>query len=472
MKKVNFIVLGMLLASGLALTSGSKVIVKAENGNVAINDFNAWKFAAGWETSQTYTNEGVKVTVPGKDNKGDEAWKYSAELPAYDSRDSLSFDISDTLELEISVKMYDATTNTQLSESVNDGGGALEFYFTDSTTNKDFAMVRIWVNSGGWTNADHSFEIYNIVNDSTVWTSQKAADYWVKGDATGNNKFKFIFDKENIISSYVGGNDSPVALGNAAFIETAKNAIKDAGGIYVRVKGSNGFTKDTDVTLCSINGQSLVNDGTNFVDNVAPIFTKSSLAKVLKEVPAYEEYEIPVIANDLFSSVTYTVSIDGNQKVAGKKITLMPGSHEVTISAIDLGGNITSKSFTINAIYSVDTFINEWRNLRVNGSICEMLEDQNVAKLEEMFNKFEAFNATEKETIRTTNDIDDVTIGQTMDYLKAMLNIKSSNNDNVNQSIVNITKQDLGTTSVILISLLGFIPFIGYFLISKKKKSL
>ena len=150
----------------------------------------------------------------------------------------------------------------------------------------------------------------------------------------------------------------------------------------------------------------------------------------------------------------------------------MPGSHEVTISAIDLGGNITSKSFTINAIYSVDTFINEWRNLRVNGSICEMLEDQNVAKLEEMFNKFEAFNATEKETIRTTNDIDDVTIGQTMDYLKAMLNIKSSNNDNVNQSIVNITKQDLGTTSVILISLLGFIPFIGYFLISKKKKSL
>lgn len=472
MKKVNFIILGTLLASGLALTSGSKVIVKAENGNVAINNFNAWKFAAGWETSQIYTNEGVKVTVPGKDNKGDEAWKYSAELPAYDSRDSLSFDISDTLELEISVKMYDATTNTQLSESVNDGGGALEFYFTDSTTNKDFAMVRIWVNSGGWTNADHSFEIYNIVNDSTVWTSQKGADYWVKGDATGNNKFKFIFDKENIISSYVGGNDSPVALGNAAFIETAKNAIKDAGGIYVRVKGSNGFTKDTDVTLCSINGQSLANDGTNFVDNVAPIFTKSSLAKVLKEVPAYEEYEIPVIANDLFSSVTYTVSIDGNQKVAGKKITLMPGSHEVTISAIDLGGNITSKSFTINAIYSVDTFINEWRNLRVNGSICEMLEDQNVAKLEEMFNKFEAFNATEKETIRATIDIDDVTIGQTMDYLKAMLNIKSSNNDNVNQSIVNITKQDLGTTSVILISLLGFIPFIGYFLIFKKKKSL
>lgn len=47
MKKVNFIVLGMLLASGLAFTSGSKVIVKAENGNVAINDFNAWKFAAG-----------------------------------------------------------------------------------------------------------------------------------------------------------------------------------------------------------------------------------------------------------------------------------------------------------------------------------------------------------------------------------------------------------------------------------------
>lgn len=472
MKKINFIALGMLLASGLALTSGSKVIAKAENGNVAINNFEAWKFAAGWETSQVYTNEGVKVTVPGADTKGDSAWQYSAELPANDSRDTFAFDVSDSLTLEILVKMYDTSTSTQLSESVNDGGGALEFYFTNSSTNRDFAMLRIWANSGGWTNADHSFEIYNIVNDSTIWTSQKAADYWVKGDATGNNKFKFIFDKENIISSYVGGNDSPVALGNAAFIETAKNAIKDAGGIYVRVKGSNGFTKDTDVTLCSINGQSLANDGTNFLDNVAPIFTKSSLAKVLKEVPAYEEYEIPVIANDLFSSVTYTVSIDGNQKVAGKKIILMPGSHEVTISAIDLGGNITSKSFTINAIYSVDTFINEWRNLRVNGSICEMLEDQNVAKLEEMFNKFEAFNATEKETIRTTNDIDDVTIGQTMDYLKAMLNIKSSNNDNVNQSIVNITKQDLGTTSVILISLLGFIPFIGYFLISKKKKSL
>lgn len=90
MKKINFIVLGMLLASGLALTSGSKVIAKAENGNVAINNFKTWKFAAGWETSQVYTNEGVKVTVPGADTKGDSAWQYSAELPANDSRDTFA----------------------------------------------------------------------------------------------------------------------------------------------------------------------------------------------------------------------------------------------------------------------------------------------------------------------------------------------------------------------------------------------
>lgn len=345
MKKINFIVLGMLLASGLALTSGSKVIAKAENGNVAINNFKTWKFAAGWETSQVYTNEGVKVTVPGADTKGDSAWQYSAELPANDSRDTFAFDVSDSLTLEILVKMYDASTNTQLSESVNDGGGALEFYFTNSSTNKDFAMLRIWANSGGWTNADHSFEIYNIVNDSTIWTSQKAADYWVKGDAAGNNKFTLVFDKENIVSSYVGGNDSLVTLGNSTFIETAKTAISDASGVYVRVKGSNGFTKNTDVTLCSINGQSLANDGTNFIDDVAPTFNNASVNKTLM---INEPYEIPVEANDVLSDVTYKVRIDGVE-TEGKSFTpTTKGTMNVTLIASDSAGNISEKEFTFD----------------------------------------------------------------------------------------------------------------------------
>lgn len=472
MKKINFIVLGMLLASGLALTSGSKVIAKAENGNVAINNFKTWKFAAGWETSQVYTNEGVKVTVPGADTKGDSAWQYSAELPANDSRDTFAFDVSDSLTLEILVKMYDASTNTQLSESVGDSGCALEFYFANSSTNKDFAMLRIWANSGGWTNADHSFEIYNIVNDSTIWTSQKAADYWVKGDAAGNNKFTLVFDKENIVSSYVGGNDSLVTLGNSTFIETAKTAISDASGVYVRVKGSNGFTKNTDVTLCSINGQSLANDGTNFVDNVAPVFTKSSVAKVAGEVPAYQEYEIPAEGNDLFGSVAYAISVDGNEKVGGKKFTPTPGNHEVTLCATDLGGNVTSKSFTLNATYSAATFIDEWHSLRVDGSICEMLSDDNASKLEKMFAKFDAFDASTKETIRDTIDIDDVKIGETMDYLKMMLANKANKTNSTNQSIVNIAKEDVATTSIVLLLALGILPVVGYFLISKKRKEI
>lgn len=469
MKKLKLLALGILLSSGLAIAGTESVTALAEGGNVATSNYPAWKFAGGWDTTQSYTNEGATVTVPGKDAKGDNAWQYSAVLPADDSRAVTSFDVSDQITIEFTAKMYDATTNTQISTSNADGGGALDIYIVNSSNDTAFAMLRVWVNSGGWTNGDHSYSLYNTPNGSVSW-SDKGAGYWVKGNAAGTGNFMLTFDKENIVSSYVGGNDNLVALGNSEFIDTAKSAMAEASGIYLRICGSNGFSASTDVTLCSVNGQSLANDGTNFIDTVAPEFTKSSLAAVATDIPAYQEYEIPAEAKDLFDTVNYSIEIDGN-KIDGKKFTPKVGTNNVTLYATDLGGNVTSKSFVFNATYSTDSFVNEWHNLRTDGSICDMLSDSKIATLEDMFVKFDAFDETEKATIRATIDVEDITIGETMDYLRGLMSFKSNDLVVTNESLLSVSNENIATTSLVILLVFGSISLVGYILISRKKKN-
>ena len=113
-------------------------------------------------------------------------------------------------------------------------------------------------------------------------------------------------------------------------------------------------------------------------------------------------------------------------------------------------------------------FVNEWHSLRVNGSICEMLEPANVDKLNKMIAKYESYSDDERAAIASATDIEGVTIGETIEYLKTLLNHKETEKSD-SRSVI-ITAIDNNQTNVIvLFAILGFIP-IGYYVIALKKR--
>ena len=115
-------------------------------------------------------------------------------------------------------------------------------------------------------------------------------------------------------------------------------------------------------------------------------------------------------------------------------------------------------------------FVNEWRTLRVNGSICEMLEPGNVDKLNKMIAKYESYSDDERAAIASATDIEGVTIGETIEYLKNLLNYKETEKSD-SRSVI-ITAIDNNQANVIvLFAILGFIPIVYYIVALKKKKA-
>ena len=115
-------------------------------------------------------------------------------------------------------------------------------------------------------------------------------------------------------------------------------------------------------------------------------------------------------------------------------------------------------------------FVNEWHSLRVNGSICEMLEPENVDKLNKMIAKYESYNDDERAAIASATDIEGVTIGETIEYLKTLLNHKETEKSD-SRSVI-ITAIDNNQTNVIvLFAILGFIPIVYYVIALKKRKT-
>lgn len=115
-------------------------------------------------------------------------------------------------------------------------------------------------------------------------------------------------------------------------------------------------------------------------------------------------------------------------------------------------------------------FVNEWHTLRVNGSICEMLEPGNVDKLNKMIAKYESYSDDERAAIASTTDIEGVTIGETIEYLKTLLNHKETEKSD-SRSVI-ITAIDNNQTNVIvLFAILGFIPVVYYVIALKKRKT-
>lgn len=190
----------LFLVTILAMTIASSVIVASAEGTVSISTIDAWKFGGGRGIDSSYTSNGVLVEVPGADTVGSgDAWSYKAKIPN-DNSMMPAFSIADgqSVIIEISVKLFDSDGN-QVSKSQN--SDALDIYIHDASNESQVGLLRIWTGSGSAKNGNHSCQVMG-----SDW-NDKGARLWIMGDATAESKFTIKFDKENFISSYVGGQD-------------------------------------------------------------------------------------------------------------------------------------------------------------------------------------------------------------------------------------------------------------------------
>lgn len=333
----------LFLVTILAMTIASSVIVASAEGTVSISTIDAWKFGGGRGIDSSYTSNGVLVEVPGADTVGSgDAWSYKAKIPN-DNSMMPAFSIADgqSVIIEISVKLFDSDGN-QVSKSQN--SDALDIYIHDASNESQVGLLRIWTGSGSAKNGNHSCQVMG-----SDW-NDKGARLSIMGDATAESKFTIKFDKENFISSYVGGQDGLVPLGKDEIIADRKEALKNVDKIYFKIGGDNGFTNSTEITVRSINGQSLANVEGNFTDTVAPVFLPANVSQTLN---AGEEYTIPTEAHDLLGNVTYSLKI-GENTIEGKKFTPNePGEMKITLVATDAAGNSSEKEYTFNVVATI-----------------------------------------------------------------------------------------------------------------------
>lgn len=320
---------------GFVMSSNKTIVTNAINNQVALSSVPASNFASGEGNTVSYSNDGIKMIINGASTSGSSsAWSNHALIPSKVSNKNFSLVNNNSVSIEISANLF-ASTGEEISKSQN--SDALDIYILKSNSDIQVGMLRIWTNAWGSLNGNHSYNLYG--ND---WNNQ-GAGLAIMGNATENSSFYIQIDKENFISSYVAGQSGLVPLGNESIINERKEVLKDVDEVYFKIQGENGFTNDTQITIKNINGQSLANDGTNLVDNVAPIFDNVQVSKTLK---ANEPYEIPTSAHDLLSDVTYKLLIN-NQEIEGKTFTpTINGVMDVILIATDSAGNTNQKQFS------------------------------------------------------------------------------------------------------------------------------
>ena len=336
-------------AALLSLSIGvkeTKTLHALDGREVPISSIDAWKFGGGWAVASSYCTEGVKLTVDGAD-KQDNAWACRPKMPNDSSLvNGFSLNAYQKVGIEFSLGFFN-DEGTRISNSVNNDAFDVAFY-KDSDCNNQIARLRIWTGSGAWNNGNHSMEVYTTGYGPNIGNGS-----WIMGDPYLGSSFYIQLDRENYLSSYVGGGgDTLHSLVNDGSLSDALALLNDVDNVWIRFEGNNGFTKSTDLILRSINGQSLANDGVNFIDTVAPAFAPADVAA---SISYGEEYTIPTVAYDLLGAVSYEIAVGDAARVPGKSFTPnQAGSLSVALYAIDAVGNENSIGYNFNVVQTID----------------------------------------------------------------------------------------------------------------------
>ncbi len=130
-------------------------------------------------------------------------------------------------------------------------------------------------------------------------------------------------------------------------------------------------------------------------------------------------------------------------------------------------------------LYTTDKFVAEWKQLRALGGengICAILVKNSEAQttFNNLMEKYESLSDTDKNIINNTLDVEEVTIGATINYIKNVLDgsIKTEGEYGINSGIVITSSNNYDKTSlIVLFAILGIVTISGYYVIEKKKYS-
>ena len=320
--------------------------VRADEHKVAASSVNTYNFVSGWEIQSSHSEHGIKGVIPGASSVGGgEAWKYKADIGNSDAAAPIfSIKNGNVVSVELSFNMFDSDGNV-ISKSQN--SFAIDIAIHNAENDAELALFRIWSDSASPLNGSHSYEMYG-----PGWSCKTNGATWIKGDATLNSSFLLQIDKENLISSYVGGSDDITRLDDAnnTFLNGVKSKFADVDSIYFKIGGENGFTNNTEVYVKSINGQSLASVDGYISDSNAPVFLDATVSSTLT---AGEAYQIPTEAFDFFGSVSYSLEI-GDETIQGKTFTpSQAGDLSVTLVATDAAGNEARKEYAFSVVSNI-----------------------------------------------------------------------------------------------------------------------
>ena len=118
------------------------------------------------------------------------------------------------------------------------------------------------------------------------------------------------------------------------------------------------------------------------------------------------------------------------------------------------------------------TFVGDWNTLRElgDGSICGYLQGNHYDLLKELLDRYDQMTDAQRAIIDAEKD-GDTTIGNTISYIKAYLNVHgdpTSTGNKTNQNGLALNSSN-NTFFVLVIGILGLASIVGYYLANKKK---
>lgn len=306
----------------------------------------AWEVVNCWDGTKTWTDNGAKITLAGGVA---DAWNRKADILANDTYGPLfKIDDGQTVSMSFSIELFD-TDGSIISKSNN--STALDIFVMNKANDSEIMLLRIWTDAGGYNNGNHSYEIYPEFGN---WSNVIYGSNWIAGDATAASEFTIQFSKAKLFESYIGGSSEITRLDNSDALLAFTSRFDGVDQIYFRIAGDNGFTADTDITIKSINGQSLANTSGTFDDTVAPIIDLGSVTQTIIED---EAYTIPVNSYDLLGNpLTYQI-LDSSDSVLSNDNIFTPvdsGNQTVTLVATDSAGNSSEVDLTFDVTNVID----------------------------------------------------------------------------------------------------------------------
>lgn len=146
---------------------------------------------------------------------------------------------------------------------------------------------------------------------------------------------------------------------------------------------------------------------------------------------------------------------------------------------------LTSENLADNKLLDIvpGKFISEWQTLRVAGGangICEGLASDNAnhAELQALLDKYNALSDSRKQVVNDAQDIEGVTIGESIQYIKNVLaGSQTTDGDygiktNAANAVTNTPIIQSKASMIAIITIIGLTAVVGYYFYNKKKHAM